>query len=232
VVNAANREGFAAGNIAGTQAIVDAAKAAGVRRFIHVSSLAAREPGLSAYGWSKAGAEAVVTASGLDWTMVRPPAIYGPGDSDMLELFRMAARGFVLLPPGGRVSLIHATDLARLLLDLVPDAGSVLRTYEVDDGAPGGWDHRELAHAIGAAVGRKVRALSMPAAMLRLGATIDGLARGARAKLTVDRVRYFCHPDWAVKKGAQPRASLWRPEIDTRAGLRATAESYRAAGRL
>lgn len=58
-VNVPTREAFAAANIEGTRNVVEAARAAGVRRFVHVSSLAAREPDLSAYGWSKAGAEEV-----------------------------------------------------------------------------------------------------------------------------------------------------------------------------
>ena len=64
-----------------------------------VSSLAAREPKLSIYGASKAGSEALVGASPLPSAIVRPPAVYGPGDRETLELFRMAKRGFVLLPP-------------------------------------------------------------------------------------------------------------------------------------
>src|SRR3954470_6626735 len=54
VVNAPDRAGFAAGNVEGTDNILAAAQAAGVQRFVHVSSLAAREPGMSDYGWSKA----------------------------------------------------------------------------------------------------------------------------------------------------------------------------------
>ena len=80
VVNARDRAGFAAGNIHGTRNILAAAEGAGVRRFVHVSSLAAREPGMSDYGWSKAEAERLVEDSLLDTAMVRPPAIYGPGD--------------------------------------------------------------------------------------------------------------------------------------------------------
>lgn len=78
VVNAPTPEGFTRGNIDGTRAVLAAAEAAGVGRFVHVSSLAAREPGLSQYGRSKAGAEDAVRASPLAWTMVRPPAVYGP----------------------------------------------------------------------------------------------------------------------------------------------------------
>ncbi|MET0270746.1 MAG: NAD-dependent epimerase/dehydratase family protein [Sphingomonas sp.] len=230
VVNAPDRAAFAAGHIAGTSAMLAAAEAAGVRRFVHVSSLAAREPGLSDYGWSKAGAEAAVSASTRAWTMVRPPAIYGPGDAEMLELFRMAKRGVMPLPPGGRLSLIHVADLARLLLTLAERPADAQRVMEPDDGVRDGWDHRDLARAIGAAVGRRVLPLPVPAGLLRIGARIDGMARGAQAKLTPDRVRYFCHPDWVVH--ARPGEDVWRPLIPTPEGLAATADWYRAEGWL
>src|SRR3546814_3654878 len=76
---------------------------------------------LSQYGWSKYKAERIVMASGLDWTIIRPPAIYGPADTAMLELFRLASRRLMLLPPGGRLSVIEVSDLARLLLACVQD---------------------------------------------------------------------------------------------------------------
>jgi nucleoside-diphosphate-sugar epimerase len=82
-----DKAAFTQGNIAGTENMVEAAAQAGVRRFIHISSLAAREPQLSTYGWSKSVSEEPVIAAGLNWTIIRPPAIYGPGDREMLDLF-------------------------------------------------------------------------------------------------------------------------------------------------
>lgn len=232
VVNAPDRAGFVAGNIEGTRAMVRAAKDAGVSRFIHISSLAAREPALSVYGWSKAGAEDAVADSGLDWTMVRPPAIYGPGDTEMLDLFRMARRGMIMLPPRGRLSVIAVEDLGRLLLTLAAGRAGIGQIYEVDDGVVGGWSHEGFAQAIGAAVGRRVRAIHAPRPLLRVASSIDRAARRARAKLTSDRVGYLCHPDWVSAAIYQPPASLWRAETDTRAGLKATADWYRAEGWL
>lgn len=232
VVNAPDEAGFHAGNVAGTAAIVQAAEAAAVRRFVHVSSLAAREPDLSAYGRTKAGAETVVTRAPLDWTLVRPPAIFGPGDTEMFEMFRMAKRGIVALPPGGRLSVIAVEDLARLLLDLVPARETAGKVYEPDDRRPGGWTHRDFALAIGAAVGRRVMSLALPAPLLHCAAAADRLARGPRAKLTSDRVRYFCHPDWTADPAKAPPSALWRPREETAAALARTAAWYRAQGWL
>lgn len=232
VVNAPNRAGFEAGNVTGSFNMAEAAKAAGVRRFIHVSSLAAREPELSDYGWSKARAEQAVAASGLDWTMVRPPAIYGPGDAEMLDLFRMARRGYVMLPPAGKLSVIEVSDLARLLLALVNDRESIAQIYEPDDGMAGGWTHESFARAIGWAVDKRISAIATPKALLRVGARLDKLFRRSRAKLTPDRVSYFCHPDWTVDPAKRPPATLWEPQVNTRGGLKATAAWYRRAGWL
>jgi uncharacterized protein YbjT (DUF2867 family) len=230
-INAPDRAGFQTDNVFGTLNMVEAAKAAGVKRFIHVSSLAAREPDLSDYGWSKARSEQVVAASGLDWTVVRPPAVYGPGDRETLELFRMAKRGLMLLPPEGRLSVIEVSDLSRLLLTLVGQDESLGETYEPDDGYENGWTHRQFAEAIAAAVGRKrVATLATPRAVMRLAARMDRLVRRGRAKLTPDRARYFCHPDWVAQ--LRPPPDLWRPHIETNAGLKATAVAYRAAGWL
>lgn len=227
VVNAPDRAEFVAGNINGTRAVVDAAAASGVRRFIHVSSLAAREPQLSTYGWSKAEAERVVEASGLDWTIVRPPAIYGPGDMEMRDLFRMAKLGFVFTPPAGRLSVIEVGDLGRLLLALsqAPAAGQLI---EADDGRPDGWTHPDFARAIGAAVGKAVKPVALPRPLLALAARLDRLVRGRHFKLTADRVAYFCHPDWTIDPARRPDPTLWQPATPTPQGLAATAAWYRA----
>jgi nucleoside-diphosphate-sugar epimerase len=231
VVNAPDRPGFVLGNIDGTRNVLVAAEAMRIRRFVHVSSLAAREPGLSIYGWSKCAAEGLVVGSLTEWDIVRPPAVYGPGDMDQLDLFRMAKLGIALLPPGGRMSAIHVDDLARLLLALA--ARPAERTlYEPDDGRPGGWSHEAFVRAIGTAMGKRVRALALPRRVLDVGARVDGLLRGRGARLTPDRVSYFCHPDWVSDPVRRPPSALWQPVIDTPAGLAQTAAWYRAQALL
>jgi nucleoside-diphosphate-sugar epimerase len=225
-------EEFEAGNVAGTLALLAAATAAGLHRVVHVSSLAAREPGLSLYGASKARAEELVKSSGLDWAIVRPPAVYGPGDRETLELFKAAKMGIVPLPPSGRISLIHADDLARLLLSLAWPEAPARVVYEPDDGREGGWTHREFAAALAAAQDRRALALPVPAPLIRLGARIDRLVRRDRAKLTADRAAYFCHPDWKVSPQNRPPPSLWEPRIATPQGLEETANWYQKQGWL
>lgn len=231
VVNAPRAAEFEAGNVIGTLNVIEAALAAGVPRLIVVSSLSAREPSLSLYGESKARAERLVKASGLDWTIVRPPAIYGPRDKDMFELFRAAKWGLVPVPAQGAASMLHVEDLARLLVALIPGGELVThQVFEPDDGKRGGWSHRELAQALGWAVGRRARALGLSRRTMEWAARADRMMRGDRAKLTLDRVGYMQHPDWVVGHGARVPLEIWRPRISTRDGLKATAQWYHAQG--
>lgn len=225
---------FTACNVDGTAALIAAAKSAGIKRFVFVSSLSAREPALSAYGASKAAAEKLVEASGLDWTIVRPPGVYGPRDIDYFEMFRSARLGILPLPPRGASSIIHVDDLARLLLDLIdaPPALVRRRTFEPDDGREGGWSHKELAQAIAAAVGRRVFAPHLPKSLMLAGARIDERLRGAKARLTVDRVGYMAHPNWVVRSDRKVPPSVWTPQIAGEEGLAATARWYRQQGWL
>ncbi|MEM6908669.1 MAG: NAD(P)-dependent oxidoreductase [Pseudomonadota bacterium] len=233
LTNAPDPAHFEAANVTGTANMIAAAKAAGIKRFVQVSSLSAREPQLSVYGASKARAEELVMASGLDWTIVRPAVVYGPRDTDVFELFRSAKVGLVPLPPRGATSIIHVDDLARLLVVLATGGLVRRKIFEPDDGREGGWSHQELAQEIGRAMGkRSVFAPHLPAGVMSLAARADGLLRGDKAKLTADRVSYICHPNWVARSSHAVPRHVWEPKISGEEGLKATAEWYRAQGAL
>lgn len=231
VVNAPSPAGFIHGNVDGTRRMAAAAASMDVRRFVHVSSLSAREPQLSNYGRSKERAEDEVRKSGLDWTMVRPPGVYGPGDMEMRDLFRMAKLGFVILPPAGRISLIHVHDLARLLVAMA-ESNTGRHIYDCDDGVDGGYSHADFARLIGSAVGRRPMPLHVPRPLLWLAGRADRLLREANAKLTPDRAAYLSHPDWTCCPTQRPPEALWAPRIATPDGLKQTADWYRSQGLL
>jgi uncharacterized protein YbjT (DUF2867 family) len=232
LINARSRAQFETVNVGGTANAIDAARAAGVRRFVHISSLAAREPELSNYGASKAKSERLVAASGLNWTIVRPPAVYGPGDKETFELFKMARRGIVALPPRGRFSVIHVEDLCRLLLAVLDDADSWTETYEPDDGRERGWEHRHFARTLGRLFGRRAVTIAMPKPVMRVASGLDRLLHRGKAKLTADRVSYFCHPDWVAAAERRPPEHLWTPQVKTPSGLKETADWYKEQGWL
>jgi nucleoside-diphosphate-sugar epimerase len=151
----------------------------------------------------------------------------------MLDLFRAAKWGVVPLPPGGATSIIHADDLARLLVGLAASNAAPTRhqTYEPDDGREGGWSHKELAAAIGRAMGRPaVFAPHLPKSVLEAAAAADRLMRGPKAKLTADRVGYMCHPNWVARSDRKPPSGLWQPTITGEEGLKVTAEWYAREG--
>ena len=152
-ISAPTAAGFEKGNVAGTLAMLAAATAGGVHRFVHVSSLAAREPRLSVYGASKAKAEELVMSSGLDWTIVRPPAVYGPGDRETLELFRMAKLGLMgfdmsrvqFLEPGSVFEAGGRTEGAHIVGDMLRRA----RAAGIDPGPlRAAWCHLQAAERI------------------------------------------------------------------------------------
>ena len=234
LTNAPDPAQFEPANVGGTANVIEAAQNAGVRRFVFVSSLSAREPSLSAYGASKAKAEELVEASGLDWTMVRPPGVYGPRDKDYLDLFKAAKLGIVPLPPKGKSSLIHVEDLGRLLVALSASNPIAYRkTYEPWDDNAFGYDHKELANMIGEAMGKQqIFAPNLPEGLMRLGAQLDQAVRGRRAKLTPDRVGYMTHPDWVCDIKKAPPISIWQAVWGGEAGLKMTAEWYKNEGWL
>ena len=219
-------------NVGGTANMIDAARKAGVRRFIHISSLAAREPELSNYGRSKEKSERLVAASGLEWTIIRPPAVYGPGDRETFELFKMAKRGFVALPPGGHFSVIHVQDLCRLILAVVDEPDTVSEIYEPDDGRNRGWAHKHFARTLSRIYGKRAATVAMPKLVLHGASALDRLFRRKKAKLTPDRVSYFCHPDWVSNPERRPPEKLWQAQVRTQSGLKETADWYSEQGWL
>jgi len=233
LTNAPDPAEFELANVGGTGSVIAAMDRAGCRRLVFVSSLSAREPDLSAYGASKARAEGLVAASGLDWTTVRPPGVYGPRDIDYLDMFKAARFGIVPLPPGGASSMIHVEDLAQLLIALVPSSARVRhKSFEPDDGREGGWSHKEMAAAIGDAVGRRVIAPHLPRLVLLGAARLDRMLRGGAAKLTADRVGYMCHPNWVARSDKAVPRDIWTPTIPTHEGLKSTARWYSQQGWL
>ena len=67
---------------------------------------------------------------------------------------------------------------------------------------------------------------------MQWAARLDMRLRGAKAKLTLDRVGYLTHPDWVVSPSARPPEALWLPQVETSAGLHATADWYQREGWL
>ena len=206
--------------------------------FLKVSSMAAREPGLSPYAASKRAAEqrlAEVHPEG-DWRVLRPCAVYGPGDRETLGLFKAAAAPVQPLLNGreSRLCLIHATDVASAVSALL--ANSYRHTVlEVTDARVDGYGWGEMMAAASHAVGRPVRQMRVPAPLVRmagLGGDLLAWASGRAVMTTSCKTREILHLDWSSSVHAQPGRAHWFPEIDLAAGFANTVAWYRAQGWL
>jgi len=206
-------------------------------RFVLMSSLAAREPTLSDYAASKlAGEEALIAAGdALHWSILRPPAVYGPGDRATLFFFQAVGRGIgpLLGAENARLSLIHVEDLADAVAALLADERGAGLIAEIDDGG-GGYGWREMIEAAAAAFGRRARTVRVPMAVpYALALANQALARiGYTPVLTPGKVREFYHHDWVCDPGPLMARTAWRPAVPLRQGFASTVAWYREHGWL
>lgn len=238
LVAAQSAEAFHQVNAEGTRRVASAAASAGVRRFLLISSLAARQPQLSAYARSKRAGEVVLSqAQDLAWDALRPPAIYGPGDRQILIFFRLLRHGIGLLPAGetARVSLIHVDDLVKAVrawLDHPAPTGCI---YELCDGCKEGYSWRALIDVAAHELTVKPHYVSPPSALLSLaghGARAWGRLTDRAPLLTPDKLRELRHSDWACHDDRFQHLTDWRPRIPLIEGLRETIAWYRTRGWL
>jgi nucleoside-diphosphate-sugar epimerase len=229
-VRGATQTQFDCVNVDGIRNLLCAIKTSGTRaRLLLISSLAAREPQLSFYAASKHRAEQLLERDGndIDWTILRPPAVYGPGDREMLPLFRMMARGYALTPgsPKSRFSLLYVDDLSSAVVAWLRMDSPVKRIYEIDDGHMAGYDWHDISGIVGDICKRKVRVIRIPSWWLNVPAWLNGkigAAFGTAPMLTPEKLRELRHDTWVCDSSAFRQISDWQPRVTLAAGLRAT----------
>ncbi len=249
VVAARNEADFLAANRDGTSNVAEAARRAGVGRFVLVSSMAAAGPTslghpltgaepprpVTAYGRSKLAAEAVVTGSGLPWTIIRPPMVYGPRDREVLKVFRLARLGLapVLGDGSQELSAVHGADLAAALVAAGTSASALGRIYYACH--PAIFTGAEFARAVGRAMGKRPAVIRVPAAIGRGVLMVTGAAARLTGQVTIltpDKANEFFQPAWTGDPGPLTRATGWRAMRDLDTGLAETYDWYRTAGWL
>ncbi|SLN76182.1 NAD-dependent epimerase/dehydratase family protein [Oceanibacterium hippocampi] len=238
LVRARRADDFAAVNAGGTARLLSAVREQGnPARFLYISSLAARHAEISHYAASKRAAEEAVRAAAvdIDAAVVRPPAIYGPRDRATLPLFQLLARGWLLMPSPAtaRFSLLHVDDLAGAVAHLLeqPRLGGV--TVEPDDGRDGGYDWPALAAIAAARLGRPVRPVRLPhALLLAIAAGNQTIARlvGQAPMLSLDKLREMRFPDWVSEPPQSAILDDWAPRLRFEEGFAQTLAWYRTAG--
>jgi 2-alkyl-3-oxoalkanoate reductase len=205
-------------------------------RFLLLSSLAAREPGLSPYGASKWAAEDALAGRTGPWLAVRAPAVYGPGDRETLAYFKAAERGVGPSPMGtaARLSLIHVEDLCEALA-LALDLSLPPAVYEVDDGRAGGYAYADMADAAGKALGRRVTPLLIPRPVMAAVARLNGWRQalgGPTQILTTGKVAELFHGDWVAHDRRLAEATGFAAGHDLWTGFSDAVLWYRARGWL
>jgi nucleoside-diphosphate-sugar epimerase len=205
-IRAPNQETFVQINRDGTLRIAQAIIAQPrPPRLLLMSSLAARAPELSAYAASKRMAEDAVRqvlGGQADFCIVRPPAVYGPGDRATLPIFRQIQRGLLLVPTGDtRFSLLYVEDVAEIVAHLLEAPSWNGEVIEPDDGR-GGYCWTDLARIAGDHLHRRVRTVPLPWLALWLPAAIAELM-GAVLKrapmITLGKLRELYHADWVCQ---------------------------------
>jgi nucleoside-diphosphate-sugar epimerase len=249
VVAARDEAEFLRWNRDGTRNVLAAAERGGKPRFVLVSSLAAAGPSargapligsetprpVTAYGRSKLAAEQSVMESSLRWSIVRPPMVYGPRDREILKVFRLARLRIAPVFGDGaqELSAVHAADLATALIAAGESTATVGGTYTACH--PDVFTAAEFGRAVGAAMGRPVATVRIPApvgrALLRVTETAARLTRQVTI-LTSDKANEFFQPAWTGDPGPLTRDSGWIAAYDLERGLADTYEWYRRAGWL
>jgi len=198
-------------------------------RLLLISSLSAREPQLSHYAASKRRGERVLVEQPheLFWTIYRPCAVYGPGDREMLPLFKWMAKGIapVLGSGSNRFSLIYVDDLAEAVVKWLDQAGCHAGTYELHDGHPGGYSWHDAIDAVKQLRKKAVLRLNIPLFLVKLAAWLNLLAArtiGYAPMLTPGKFSELSHPDWVCDNGDLQEATGWSPQILLPEGLRLT----------
>ena len=157
----------------------------------------------------------------MPWTILRPPAVYGPGDREMLPILKLARRGLLAHtgPRDQRLSLLHVDDLAGACAAWLSLPQQCLhKTYSIDDGTLGGYDWRAIAEAV---CEKEVRMLSLPRVLLDFSARVNLLLSsllGYAPMLTPGKVRELVQAEWLCDNGAFTRATGWKPRMDLKRG--------------
>ena len=221
---------FATANIHGVQALIDAFKlSASKPPVLLVSSLAASRPQISDYANSKYQGEKIIRNSdNLPWTILRPPAVYGPGDKEMLPVLKMIRRGLLAHagPRNQRLSLIHVDDLVHAIVSWLSAPEKCLhQCYAIDDGTAGGYDWNAIGRAVSDG---KFRVFRLPDALLKTSAAINlQLSRlfGYSPMLSPGKARELVQADWLGDNESFSLATGWQPTLDLKQGAKQLFES-------
>ena len=156
-------------NVRGTRRVIDAAKRAGIRRFVHLSAMGVVDDPKLGYLRSKWRGELAVRESGLEWVVLRPSLLFGPGDG-FFSLVRTTLKwwspGIVAIPGRGdaRFQPLAVDDLAAAVERSLTDPSRSGSVYEI--GGPDWWTYRQIVDEVMRVTGMKRVKLGLPVPLL------------------------------------------------------------------
>jgi len=244
------REAFIRDNVEGTIHLMEAvAKAGTVEHTVVASSLAAVGSGgsgivdettplkpVSDYGYSKAHMEEALQAwyDRTPVTIIRPPAVYGPRETDILTFFQSVARGVCPIVGKGSadsLSLVHARDLVGGILLSVGKDVAVGQTYFMGGPAQVAWNR--VRDAAAAALGRRVLTLPVPRAAVPLVGRVSewiGTLTGTYPPLNREKAREILEAALMCSSDKAREDLGYTPSVKLEEGIRETLTWYREQG--
>jgi nucleoside-diphosphate-sugar epimerase len=250
IVKARSTDEFFAVNVGGTSNLVEAARRRPLKRFVHVSSLEAcgpsadgrpvsaeQESPVTVYGRSKLAAEKVVLSArdSVPVTILRPAAIYGPRDVEILDAFKSIQRGLFPVINGGRSKTIwiYATDCAEACIRAIDADAPSGGVYFVDDGC-GAIDMQQMFGDFERALGKKALRAPLPLPVLMTvarGVEMFGRLTNRAVMLTREKANMLVQ-DWVCSSEATRRDLGWEPKVPWVEGVPRTVQWYRDNGWL
>jgi len=232
-------------NVDGTRAVTAAANEIGAR-LVHLSSLAAVGPGtmvrparegdrpspVNAYGRSKlAGERTLDETAVVPWIILRPSAVYGPGDSAFLPLVRLARRGAFLLasPAATPFSFIYVDDVADAIVRAA-ESDTARETFFLSH--PHAETTETLLRGIAECLGTRYRPVRLPPLLVKIAGWVGDVAWsvGWRPPIDSSRVAEFQAPGFVCDVSRAQARLGFSPSVGLRTGLARTVEWYRQQG--
>jgi nucleoside-diphosphate-sugar epimerase len=242
ITKATHPEEFFQSNYIGTKNLVEivADKNPHLKRFVHVSSLAATGPcrngnpvteetepaPVSEYGKSKLLGEQAVNFFNdkIPITIVRPPAVYGPRDSDFLTFFKMIKSGIVLYLTEGIYSMIYVDDLVNGIITASKSQKAIGETFFIADSQP--YNTHAIVEAISDAIGKKPLKIKIPQSIgmffIRVFQKFD-----KKSIINNDKLKELAQPCWVCDTNKAEQLLDFKTNTKLKEGMEWTAKWYK-----
>jgi len=221
-----------------------------LEHFIFVSSQAAAGPSkphnpltesspcepVSMYGKSKLEAEKLIRSKiEGNWTIIRPASVFGPGDKDFLQVYKMVKKHFMFYPIQKKktFSLIYSEDLARLILSTIDKKEARKEIFFAANAKP--VTQEELTEYLEDIMSTFSNHLVIPEFLISIIAQIFELYSKLSGKLSIinkERLQEFKLADWQVSSKKAKKILNFTPQFEIYEALHKTYQWYKTNGWL